>query len=70
MDDSSKIIKEEFEEQLKTIKELDKKDNKLKVMIINISFIAAFIFVLYGAIVSYHKYIDKRDGTNNVALKR
>ena len=65
MEEDSKFIKDEFNNEFELVKKIDKKGNKLKTMIINVSFIASFIFVLYGAIVSYQKYIDKKNGNNN-----
>ena len=69
MNETSLSVKEEFDQQFESIKQLDKKDSRLKVKILYTVFICVFLFVLYGTIISLRTYYEKKDAIQNQVAK-
>ena len=72
MEDTSINLQNEYEEQLKTIKEIEKKDNKYKTVILYSSFIIAFVVVFISTVMIVHNYSvikHKNDNVHNIMVK-
>lgn len=71
MENTSDIVKDEFDEQLEIIKEIDKNESKYKTAILYSSFIIAFIVILTGTIITlynYNKIKTRNDRVHNIIV--
>lgn len=64
-DETTQDIMNEFDEQLKSIKDVDQKDNKFKLILLYTSFVVAFGFVVVSTFISIRNYYDKKNVSNN-----